>query len=36
MELEELRNAVQERTDDRSALSRGAREVGENLADLPD
>lgn len=36
MDLEDLRNAVRERTEDRSELGRGAREVGENLANLPD
>lgn len=35
-ELEELRAAVSERTEERSELSRGAREVGEMFANLPD
>jgi len=36
MELEELQAVVRERTDERSELSRGARQVGEDFADLPD
>jgi len=36
MKLEELRAAVSERTEERSELSRGAREVGEMFANLPD
>ena len=36
MELEQLLDAVQSRTRERSELSRGAREVGEDLAHLPD
>lgn len=36
MELRQIRNAIRRRTEERSELSRGAREVGEDLAHLPD
>ena len=36
MDLEELRHEIRRRTQERSELSRGAREVGEDLAHLPD
>jgi len=36
MDLQELRRAIRRRTEERSELSRGAHEVGEDLAHLPD
>jgi hypothetical protein len=36
MELKELRTVVRRHASERSDLSRGAREVGQELAHLPD
>jgi len=36
MDLADLRAAVRQRIEERSELARGAREVGEDFAHLPD